>query len=106
MAIRIIQVLTTRLRYTTRQMENQAFLDVSGRVAAKLLELADRYGVQKEGIEIALTLTQEELATWVGVTRKSVSSVLTHFRDLTLIQVQRRRITILDPKGLKKQIIY
>ena len=106
MAIRIIQVLTTRLRYTTRQMENLAFLDVSGRVAAKLLELADRYGVQKEGIEITLPLTQEELATWVVVTRKSVSSVLTHFRDLGLIQVQRRRITILDPKALKKKIIY
>jgi CRP-like cAMP-binding protein len=36
MPIHIIQVLTTRLRYTTRQMENQAFLDVGSRVATKL----------------------------------------------------------------------
>jgi hypothetical protein len=43
---------------------------------AKLLELADRYGVQKEGIEIELRLTQAELASWVGASRESDESCI------------------------------
>jgi CRP/FNR family transcriptional regulator/CRP/FNR family cyclic AMP-dependent transcriptional regulator len=106
MAQSIIEVLSTRLRYTTNYAESLAFLDVYGRVAAKLLELAERYGVQKEGIEIELRLTQAELASWVGTTRESVNKVLGTFRGQGLIEVKGKKITILDRQGLKKRILY
>jgi len=106
MARSIIEVLSTRLRYTTTYAESLAFLDVYGRVAAKLLELAERYGVQKEGIEIELRLTQAELATWVGTTRESVNKVLGTFREQGLIEVKGRKITILDRERLRKGILY
>ena len=73
---------------------------------AKFLELADRYEVQKEGIEIELRLTQAELASWVGTTRESVNKVLGTFRDYGLIEVEGQRITILDRPGLKRRILY
>ena len=101
-----MEVLSTRVRYTTDYAESLAFLDVYGRVAAKLLELADRYGVQKEGIEIELRLTQAELASLVGATRESVNKVLGAFRDQGLIEVEGQRITILDRQGLKRRILY
>lgn len=101
----IIQELSARLRYTTACIENLAFLDVHGRVAAKLLELADRYGVQSEGIEIGLRLTQTELASWVGARRESVNKVLGAFRDQGLIGIDGQQITILDRRGLENCIV-
>ena len=106
MARSIMEVLTTRLRYTTLHAESLSFLDVYGRVAAKLLELADRYGVQKEGIEIDLRLTQTELATWVTASRERVNRVLGKFRDQGLIEIEGQQITILDRQGLEKWVLY
>ena len=45
-AIQIIEVLTRRLRSTDQMVEDLIFLDVYGRVAKKLLELADTHGTQ------------------------------------------------------------
>ena len=112
MAKSIMEVLSTRLRYTTIYAESLSFLDVYGRVAAKLLELADRYGLRNDGkdgingIEINLRLTQAELATWVAATRESVNKVLGTLRDQGLIQVEGQRITILDMPGLRRRILY
>jgi CRP-like cAMP-binding protein len=47
--------------------------------------LADRYGVEKEGIEIELRLTQAELASWVAASREIVNKALVPFRDQGLI---------------------
>ncbi|MGD9147230.1 MAG: Crp/Fnr family transcriptional regulator [Anaerolineae bacterium] len=102
----VIQDLSSRLRYTTACLEQQAFLDVNGRVAAKLLELADRYGLQGEGTEIGLRLTQTELASWVSARRESVNKVLGGFREQGLIEVDGQRITILDRDGLESWIRY
>jgi CRP-like cAMP-binding protein len=99
----ILEVLSRRLRYTTRYAESLALLDVYGRVAEKLLELAERYGVEKEGIEINLRLTQAELASWVGATRESVNKVLGTLRDQRLIDVEGHRITILDRRALERR---
>jgi CRP-like cAMP-binding protein len=106
MAVGIIEVLTTRLRFTTEQTKSLAFLDVYGRVAMRLLDLASRYGTETEGIELNLHLTQAELATWVAATRESVNKVLGVFREQRLIAVEGQTITILDPEGLKERITY
>ena len=107
MARSIMAVLSTRLRYTTSYAESLAFLDVYGRVAAKLLELADRYGVpQGEDVVIDLRMTQAELASWVVATREFVNKVLGAYRDQGLIRVEGQRITILDEQRLKKRVVY
>lgn len=108
MAQGILEVLSSRLRYTTAHAENLSFLDVYGRVATKLLELADRYGVEAEGegTAIDLRLTQAELATWVAATRESVNKVLRAYRDQGLIGADGQRITILDRQGLERRVLY
>jgi CRP/FNR family transcriptional regulator/CRP/FNR family cyclic AMP-dependent transcriptional regulator len=113
MARGIMEVLSARVRYTTAYAESLSFLDVYGRVAAKLLELADRYGhVSQEGtdaiggIEIDLRLTQTELATWVAATRESVNKVLGTFRDQGLIALEGQRIVLIDRPGLEHRISY
>jgi len=103
----IIPTLTARVRYTTQYAENLIFLDVEGRVAHRLLELADQYGVQTpDGIELALQLTQSDLASLVGATRERVNKVLGAFRDQELIELDAERIIVRDRRGLKKHILY
>jgi len=107
MAWSIMEVLSKRLRYTTEYAESLAFLDVCGRVAARLLELGDRYGLQTEdGIVIELRLTQAELATWVAATREFVNKALGIFRDQGLLEIDGQRITILNRPGLQRRVRY
>ncbi|MGD2144727.1 MAG: Crp/Fnr family transcriptional regulator [Anaerolineae bacterium] len=102
----IIEVLTARLRYTTAYAESLAFLDVYGRVADRLLELADRYGIERgEAVEIGLQLTQAELASWVAATREHVNKVLGAFRDQGLIRIEGQTITLLEQQRLKRRVL-
>ena len=86
-------------------VEDLIFLDVYGRVAKKLLELADAHGVKTdEGIIIDVRLTQQELASMVGASRESVNKVLGYFTDKNFISTDKHRITIHRVNDLKRRI--
>ena len=107
LAMRLLEILAARLRYTTAYAESLVFLDVNGRVAMRLLELADRFGAQSprgNGLELDLFLTQAELASWVASSRETVNKVLSAFRDQGLIELVGPKITILDRVGLWRKI--
>jgi len=103
-ARRALALLADRLNHLTAFTEKLAFLDVPGRVAAVLLELAERYGADERRIEINLRLTQAELASWVCASREMVNKCLGDLRDQGLIRVEGRAITILDLAGLKRKL--
>lgn len=119
-AFAIMEVLSARLRYSTEYAESLAFLDVYGRVASRLLELAKHANPEtgepapsatpglvqgpSAGVEIVVALTQEELATLVGATRRSISKALGTFQDQGLIKLERGRIAILDREGLENRV--
>jgi CRP-like cAMP-binding protein len=106
-ALGIITALTGRIRYTTDYAETFAFLDVDGRVAKRLLELAAQYGLQTaQGTEIDLRLTQGDLASLVGATRERINKVLGFFRDEGLVDLDAHKVIILDPSGLQRKIVY
>ena len=105
MAQSTIGVLTARRRFTTEQAESLAFLDVCGRVAMRILELAGCDRVETDSIELDLRLTQSELATWVAAGRESVNKALGTLREQGLIAVDGHTITILDVEGLQRRII-
>jgi CRP-like cAMP-binding protein len=73
------------------------------RVAGRLVELAERFGVPREGdaIDVTLPITQEELASWSASSRESTGRALRTLRDLRLIETGRRRLTVLDLDGLR-----
>jgi len=103
----VVATLSARVRYTTQYAECLAFLDVDGRVAKRLLELADQGSVQTpEGTEISLQLTQSDLASLVGATREIVNKVLGAFRRQGLIEMDGQRIVVRDRRGLKRRIVY
>jgi CRP/FNR family transcriptional regulator, cyclic AMP receptor protein len=104
-AISVLEALTKRLRTTDQMVEDLIFLDIYGRVAKKLLELADAHGVKTEdGIRIDVRLTQQELASMVGASRESVNKVLGYFTDKHFITTDKHRITIHRFTDLERRI--
>src|SRR5438132_9970566 len=104
-AILVLEALSKRLRNTNNMVEDLIFLDVYGRVAKKLLELADTHGVKTEdGVIIDVRLTQQELASMVGASRESVNKVLGYFTDKKFISTDKHRITIHRVNDLKRRI--
>jgi CRP/FNR family cyclic AMP-dependent transcriptional regulator len=104
-AIQIMEVLCERLRKTDRQVEDLIFLDVYGRVAKKLLELAETHGAKaSSGTLIDMRLTQQEIASMVGASRESVNKVLGYFTDKGYISTEKQRITLHRVEELKRRI--
>jgi CRP/FNR family transcriptional regulator/CRP/FNR family cyclic AMP-dependent transcriptional regulator len=104
-AIHVLEVLSRRLRKTDRKVEELIFLDVYGRVAKRLLDLADEHGVPaNNGTMIDVRLTQQELASMVGASRESVNKVLGYFMDKQFISTDKHRITIHKIGDLKRRI--
>ena len=96
-ALSILAVLTGRLRGSDQMASDLAFLDASGRLARKLLELAELNGVTRgDGVLLNVRLTQEELANMIGVTRESVNRNLSMFRRLGLVKNEGRKIIIAE----------
>ena len=72
------------------------------RLAATLVDLAVRHGrTTAQGIEIAIALSQDEMAGMIGASRDSVSRALTSMRSRGLVETGRRLITVRDLKGLR-----
>jgi CRP/FNR family cyclic AMP-dependent transcriptional regulator len=105
-AIQVMEVLCERLRKTDQQVEDLIVLDVYGRVAKKLLELADTHGLKQEdgSILINIRLTQQDLAAMVGASRESVNKVLGHYTDKQYITTDKHKITLRRVADLKRRI--
>jgi len=90
-ALEMISKIIDRARLATNSVKHLALLDVYGRVARLLLEMA----VEKDGkLAIPEKITQQEISERVGASRDMVSRI---FRDLTAggyISVENRIITI------------
>jgi CRP-like cAMP-binding protein len=100
----LIRMLVRRLAEADRDRIDLATHDSIGRVAKRLLELAGDHGVQEgTGRRIDLSLSQDELASWTGATRETVSRALRLMRTLGWIATDRRTITVLDPAALRKR---
>jgi CRP-like cAMP-binding protein len=101
-ALVLLRTLTRRLREATRRRIEYGAMDTTGRVATRLLELAEQYGeASGDSVRILLPLSQEELAGWVGASREAVSKALGALRARGWIATHRRGITILDPTALR-----
>lgn len=102
-AVHVIETLSQRLRRTTESAEELMSLNVPQRVARKLWELAERYGVEQAGgVLIDMDLSQEAIASLAGTTRESANRALSRLREQGVVDVERVRIRVLDPAKLQE----
>jgi CRP/FNR family transcriptional regulator, cyclic AMP receptor protein len=100
-AERLLRVLARRLRRTNSNLTDLIFIDVSGRVAKRLLGLAQRFGTREGGaMRVTHDLTQEELAQLVGAARETVNKVLADFAHRGWIQLEGNSLLICDSERL------
>jgi CRP/FNR family cyclic AMP-dependent transcriptional regulator len=103
-ALHLLRALAQRLRRTNDVMTDLVFTDVPGRVAKALLDLADRFGVQRpEGLQVNHDLTQEELAQLVGASRETVNKALADFVGRGWIQLAAKSVLLVDPERLRRR---
>ncbi|MGH9276227.1 MAG: Crp/Fnr family transcriptional regulator [Acidimicrobiales bacterium] len=93
----VVALLSGRLRSMDSQLADSVFLDVTGRTAKRLLELAG------EQDEFLLPITQEELAGMVGASRERVNKAIASFVRLGWIDQADRRYAILDREQLTRR---
>jgi CRP-like cAMP-binding protein len=94
---KVTALLARRLRSTDAALADSMFLDVTGRTAKRLLELAG------DADRFVLPVTQEELAGMVGASRERVNKAISAFIRLGWIEQSDRRYRILDREQLSRR---
>jgi len=90
-ALHLVRKLIRRVRALTHDVKSLALMDVYGRVARMLLDLA----VERDGaLVIEDRQTQQEMANRIGASREMISRILTELAAGGYIEVARDRITI------------
>jgi CRP-like cAMP-binding protein len=100
-AVNIISHLSRRLQEAERELEAMAYQRVGQRLARKLLDLAERFGVPtRRGTLIGARLTQQELAEMIGTTRETLAHTISDFRRRGLLETLRQQVVIRDAERL------
>jgi CRP/FNR family cyclic AMP-dependent transcriptional regulator len=92
----MLRSVVGRLREADRKIASLALMDVHGRVARLLIELAR----EVNGVWMVDT-GSEEMARMVGASREMVSRVLKEMRDSGLIRREKRKIIVLDRASME-----
>jgi CRP/FNR family transcriptional regulator, cyclic AMP receptor protein len=95
----LLTELSRRLRRADDKIGGLVLLDVPGRIARLLLDLAEESGANA----IEKTLTHQTIAQMIGASRETVSRAMKDFQDAGWITVERRRIAIADRAALEQR---
>jgi CRP-like cAMP-binding protein len=94
----VVEILCSRLRWTTQQVQDVTFLDLRTRLAKALLRLcADNEAAASAG---KLTITQREISQMIGRSRESTNKQLRIWAKQGWVRLQRGAVTVLHPDKL------
>jgi CRP/FNR family transcriptional regulator, cyclic AMP receptor protein len=97
LAMKIIELLCTRLRWTSDQVEEVILQDLPGRLASALIRLTERH--QTKG-ERTIAVTQQEISEMVGMTRESINKQLRSWAARNWVRLEHGAIVVLDRQAL------
>ena len=96
-ALGLLRALTKRLRLADSKIGGLVLLDVTGRVARLLLEMAD----ENDGVVISRKVTHHQIAQMIGSSRETVSRTMRTLIDENLIEVAGKTITVRDREAME-----
>ena len=100
--INIVRYLSERLAASEREREILAFRTVEERLASKLLELLERFGVERDGLRaIDARLTQQELADMIGTSRETLALTISSLRERGIVEMRQQRVEVRDLEALR-----
>ena len=106
MAIKVAKLLGARMREAEAIIHEMVCWQAPGRLALMLMKMGEKMGEHtKNGIQINLHLTHEEIASMVGTSRQTVTSLLNTFKQERSITYEGRVIKIVNPDKLAKWLV-
>lgn len=100
-SIELMQLTCKELGEANEYITDIAQKTVRERLAEILIHLVDEFGLDESNI-LQITLTREELANIVGTATESVIRLLSEFKQDKLIELNGRKIKVLNIPGLMK----
>lgn len=96
----MLAVLAMRLRRFATQIEHLTLREVPGRLAMYLLYMARE---QKNMQQVTLDIPKGQLASLLGTSPETLSRIFQKMSEEGLIQVEGKRILLLDPEALAER---
>ncbi len=100
----LLESMARELRRLTTHVAELHFLDLTGRLAARLARLAEENGekLPDGSVRLDAPLTQSDLAAMIGATRQSVNKLLGEFEKEGLLRLERDSIVVADVRALAR----
>src|SRR6202795_1641905 len=98
LAMKFIELLCTRLRWTSDQVEEVILQNLPGRLASALLRLTEKHKLAPAGRTIAIT--QQEISEMVGMTRESINKQLRAWATGNWVRLEHGGIVVLNAEPL------
>ena len=102
-ALELLRQCGARLRWTSGLLEDAAFLDAPARLAKRLLSLGELHGEDSAGGRV-VRISQEELASFLGVSRQAVNEQLQGWKAKGWVTLGRGTVTVRDAAALRRTI--
>ena len=97
LALKMISIMSARLRDSNEQISSLAHLDVKGRVARTLLKLSKKASKKtKDGYQMIPRPSAKDIADMSGASRETVSRILTEFARQGLISLSKNHIVVYE----------
>ncbi len=101
LALGVTKLIGMRRKRVERKLRSLLFRSNRERLTQLLLDLAEQYGnATTNGIELAIKLSHQDLASIIGATRETVTTVLGELQGEGLLRIQRQKLTLLDLRRL------
>ena len=101
--VRIVRLLSERLRYYQSRMEDMSLKDAPSRLASYIVHLIEREGVvSRRGHKIPNRYTQEYLGTVINANRETVTRAFARLQDEGVVELHRRHIYVTDMEALQR----
>ncbi|MEP6839659.1 MAG: Crp/Fnr family transcriptional regulator [Bradyrhizobium sp.] len=99
LAMKFIELLCTRLRRTSDQVEQVILQNLPGRLASALLRLTEKEKLEPQGRTVAIT--QQEISEMVGMTRESINKQLRAWAARDWVRLEHGAIVVLKAELLQ-----
>jgi CRP-like cAMP-binding protein len=99
LAMKFIELLCARLRWTSDQVEQVILQNLPGRLASALIRLTEKHKLAPGGRTIAIT--QQEISEMVGMTRESINKQLRVWATRNWVRLEHGAIVVLNAGALQ-----
>ena len=102
LAMKFIELLCARIRWTSDQVEQVILQNLPGRLASALLRLSEKHKSDPQGRTIAIT--QQEISEMVGMTRESINKQLRVWAGRNWVRLEHGAIVVLNAEMLRELV--